>query len=496
MESVVLVDEQQPLLHPSRSPSSSAQRDPIPEHEILPCRSGQLPVASENDPPNPLGSPEPTRRLASLDVFRGLTVALMILVDDAGGSFVSVNHAPWTGVTLADFVMPFFLFGVGVSVAIVFKKRSNKTAATKKAVARAVNLFILGVFLQGGYFHGHGHLDYGVDLSRIRWLGVLQRIAIGYIFAAVSEIWLVSNITVHSPVTFLQKYYIEWLVAVFLCAAYMGLLYGLYVPNWKFPISSVSKLSIQFYGEEFLTVHCGVSGSLGPPCNAVGLVDRLVLGTNHLYQNPVYKRTKSCSVNSPDYGPLPPNAPEWCLAPFDPEGLLSSLMAAVTCFIGLHFGHLLLQFKSHTKTLFSWVTCSLVFLIAGYIAKILGMPLSKPLYTLSYMLISSGVSGLLLSAILFIVDVKGFRKPTLLFQWVGMNALIIYSLAACELFPAFIQGFYWRDPANNLVNLTETALQRIFYSKRWGTLMFVLLEILFWCLFAGFLHMKHIYVKL
>lgn len=45
----------------------------------------------------------------------------MILVDDAGGAFPSINHSPWFGVTLADFVMPFFLFGVGVSIGLVFK---------------------------------------------------------------------------------------------------------------------------------------------------------------------------------------------------------------------------------------------------------------------------------------------------------------------------------------------------------------------------------------
>lgn len=61
------------------------------------------------------------RRLASLDVFRGLTVALMILVDDAGGILPAINHSPWNGVTLADFVMPFFLFIVGVSLGIVYK---------------------------------------------------------------------------------------------------------------------------------------------------------------------------------------------------------------------------------------------------------------------------------------------------------------------------------------------------------------------------------------
>jgi len=51
------------------------------------------------------------------------------------------------------------------------------------------------------------------------------------------------------------------------------------------------------------------------------------------------------------------------------------------------------------------------------------------------------------------VDVKHFRKPTMILQWMGMNALIIYALAACDLFPAAIQGFYWGSPENNLVRL-------------------------------------------
>ena len=93
------------------------------------------------------------------------------------------------------------------------------------------------------------------------------------------------------------------------------------------------------------TVKCGLKGSLGPDCNAVRTIDYSVLGVNHLYQNPVNKRTKECSVNSPDYGPFPSNAPVWCPAPFDPEGMLSSVMASVTCFIGLHFGHILVIFK-------------------------------------------------------------------------------------------------------------------------------------------------------
>ncbi|MBA0717893.1 hypothetical protein Golax_005669, partial [Gossypium laxum] len=177
-------------------------------------------------------------------------------------------------------------------------------------------------------------------------------------------------------------------------------------------------------------VHCGVRGSLEPPCNAVGYID---------------------SVNSPDYGPLPPHSPEWCLAPFDPEGILSSLMAVLTCIVGLHFGHILLHHKGQMHRVVLWSMSSFALLFSGFVLQLLGIPFSKPLYTLSYMCITAGASGLFLTIIFYIVDVKHFRKPVVLLQWMGMNALIIYALAACDIFPAAVQGFYWRSPENNLL---------------------------------------------
>ncbi|XP_065860380.1 uncharacterized protein [Euphorbia lathyris] len=390
-----------PFLHRSIPPSNGL------EEEIAPSLSSNLPEAP----------PPRNQRLKSLDVFRGLTVALMILVDDAGGAFPSINHSPWFGVTLADFVMPFFLFGVGISIALVFKKVSSKSMATQKVILRTIKLFLLGVFLQGGYFHGRHSLTYGVDVRKIRWMGVLQ-------------------------------------------------------------------------------VNCGVRGSLEPPCNAVGLIDRFFLGEHHLYQRPVYRRTEQCSVHSPDYGPLPPNAPAWCLAPFDPEGILSSLSAAVTCFLGLQFGHILVYCQDNIRRVFLWLVSSFSLLIAGYILNLLGIPFSKPLYTLSYMCITAGASGLLLTIIFYIVDVKQYRRPMVIFEWMGMNALIIYALAACDLFPAALQGFYWRSPENNLVDGTEFLFQNILHSENYGTLAFVITNILFWGVVAGFLHMKGIYVRL
>ncbi|CAK7335993.1 unnamed protein product [Dovyalis caffra] len=138
-------------------------------------------------------------------VSHSLSMQLMILVDDAGGVLPAINHSPWNGLTLADVVMPFFLFIVGVA---------------------------------------------------------------------------------------------------------LGLTY-------KVPVAASSS------APKIFPVKCGVRGDTGPACNAVGMIDRTVLGIQHLYRKPIYARTNPCSINSPDYGPLPPDAPSWCQAPFDPEGLLS-----------------------------------------------------------------------------------------------------------------------------------------------------------------------------
>ncbi|CAL5381328.1 unnamed protein product [Camellia sinensis] len=74
----------------------------------------------------------------------------MMLVDYGGSIFPIIAHSPWNGVHLADFVMPFFLFIVGVSLALGYKRVSDRVDATQKAWLRALKLFFLGVFLQGG----------------------------------------------------------------------------------------------------------------------------------------------------------------------------------------------------------------------------------------------------------------------------------------------------------------------------------------------------------
>ncbi|KAL6529138.1 hypothetical protein OROHE_014882 [Orobanche hederae] len=195
-------------------------------------------------------------RLVSLDTFHGFTVVLMIFVDDASGILPTINHSPWNGLTLADFVMPFFLFMVGVSFGLVHKTMPCGAAATRKAICRAVKLLVLGLFLQE-------------------------------------------------------------LMVFLLTSIYLLLLYAIYVPDWAYWIPYDASSEAKIY-----MVKCGVRGDTGPACNAAGMIDCMILGVNHLYRKPIYARTQQCSINSPDYGPLPPDAPSWCEAPFDPEGCL------------------------------------------------------------------------------------------------------------------------------------------------------------------------------
>src|SRR5262249_52975414 len=127
-------------------------------------------------------------RLLSLDLFRGATIALMILVNDPGdrsASYWPLEHANWNGWTPTDLVFPFFLFIVGVAMAFSFPSRmrggESRRHLLKHVLWRGSLLFSMGVFLNG--FPNHYQLDHW------RIYGVLQRIAICYVLASVVELW-------------------------------------------------------------------------------------------------------------------------------------------------------------------------------------------------------------------------------------------------------------------------------------------------------------------
>ncbi|GKV18523.1 hypothetical protein SLEP1_g28889 [Rubroshorea leprosula] len=442
--------------------------------------------------------PRRTQRVASLDIFRGITVALMILVDDAGGEWPAIAHAPWHGCNLADFVMPFFLFIVGMAIPLALKRVSRRREAFGKVIFRTLKLFLLGLLLQGGFSHAPDELTYGVDMKMIRIGGILQRIAFSYLLVAILEIFLkdgASKVLLHGHFSIFKCHCRHWAMGAFSIIVYSAFMYGIYVPDWHFTVHNKDSAD---YGKVF-PVTCRVRGKLDPPCNAVGLIDRSVLGINHMYQHPAWRRSKACTENSPYEGPLRKGAPSWCHAPFEPEGILSSISSLLSTIIGAHFGHVLIYLKGHSARLKHWIIMGLFFLVLGLILHFThAIPLNKQLYTFSYVCLTSGTAALVFTTIYILVDIQNLKHVFLPLKWIGMNALLVYVLAAEGIFAGFINGWYYEDPHNTLIYwIKKHIFIGVWHSQRVGVLLYVIFaEILFWGVVAGILHWLRIYWKL
>ena len=147
-----------------------------------------------------------TKRLIALDAFRGITIATMIMVNTPGswGSIYSpLRHADWHGCTPTDLVFPFFLFIVGVAMWFSFQKFNGifNTPAALKILKRTALIFIIGLALNA--------FPFAIDYSKLRILGVLQRIALAYGFGAILCLWLTPKKLIYSSIVLLLGY---WLI--------------------------------------------------------------------------------------------------------------------------------------------------------------------------------------------------------------------------------------------------------------------------------------------
>ena len=141
-------------------------------------------VAPESITHAPHRPDAPAPRLQSLDAFRGLTIAGMLLVNNPGSwstIYGPLKHAPWHGWTPTDLIFPFFLFIVGVSMTLSYAKLLDRGASRRdlmlKSAKRAALIFLVGLAL-------HSFPWVGYDFSQIRIPGVLQRIAFAYLAAS------------------------------------------------------------------------------------------------------------------------------------------------------------------------------------------------------------------------------------------------------------------------------------------------------------------------
>ncbi|KAB1202183.1 hypothetical protein CJ030_MR8G009792 [Morella rubra] len=386
-------------------------------------------------------------------------------------------------------------------------QRKGKCVVLKTSTRQTIFLPVVGLVdpdklkpgdLVGGFSHAPDELTYGVDMKEIRWCGILQRIALAYLVVALVEIFSTDaqgKDPESSWLSLFKLYSWHWLVGVCVLIVYLAVIYGTHVPDWKFTDQN-SNSTVE------ITVACGVTGKLDPPCNAVGYIDRVVLGLHHMYQYPEWRRSKACTDNSPYEGPFRNDAPSWCYAPFEPEGILSSISAILSTIIGLHFGHVLIHLEGHSARMKHWSLMGFALLILGIILHFThggnSIPLNKQLYTFSYVCVTSGAAAFVFSAFYIMVDIWGLRYLFLPLEWIGMNAMLVYVMAAQGIFAGFINGWYYDDPSNTLIQwIQEHIFIDVWHSTRVGILLYVLFaEILFWGVVAGILHQLGIYWKL
>jgi predicted acyltransferase len=303
-----------------------------------------------------------TGRLTSLDVFRGITIAGMILVNNPGGEavYAPLEHAPWHGWTPTDFIFPFFLFIVGVSLTLSFARRveSGKggRALLLSVLRRALVIFCLGLLIHGfPHYDSTGKLSI-YDFSSIRIPGVLQRIAVCYLFA--SLIFLKTG------------WKTQAIIAAVLLIFYWLLMTWTPVPGY------------------------GV-GDLSKEGNLAAYVDRSLL-SGHIY-------TKI----------------------YDPEGLLSTIPTIATTLIGILTGHYLRSSRTPLEKVAGMFVAGVAGVVAGWMWNS-WLPINKPLWTSSYVLFTAGLALQLLALCYWLIEIKKYRawaKPFVIF---GVNAIALY----------------------------------------------------------------------
>ncbi len=381
------------------------------------------------------------QRFYSLDVFRGATVALMILVNNPGSwghIFPPLEHASWHGCTPTDLVFPFFLFAVGNAMAFVMPKLEAAGESTfwQKIIKRTIIIFIIGLFLNWFPFIKYDDAGniVGKPFENLRIFGVLQRIAISYFFASVLVHYLkVRGAFIASA--FILLFY--W----FLCVA----------ANPSDPFS--------------------ITGWFGTT------IDKSLLGESHMYHGEGIA--------------------------FDPEGLMSTFAAIVQVVLGYLVGNYIIQKGKTQEMLNGLFVAGCVLVFAGFCWDMV-FPINKKIWTSSYSIYTTGLALLILSVMIHMIEFKNNKGLwSRFFDVFGKNALFIFAMSGIlprliglirinngftdDGKPKFHSPFSW---------FYEHICKPIFPSlPNIGSLIYALCFITMMWFFAWLLDRKKIYIK-
>jgi predicted acyltransferase len=320
-------------------------------------------------------------------VFRGLTVAGMLLVNDPGtwsAIYPPLEHAEWHGWTPTDLIFPFFLFIVGITTHLSLTARRARGADEREIrnqiLRRGALIFLLGFLLNGFPFFTWGSVAGVADpsfftrvvdrLYHWRIMGVLQRIGLAYLCAALLTQRVPAKRIVVMVGSLLFGY---WLVMTMLPVPGTGGTLGALL------LDSPSRTMAAYWDRFFLD------------WSRVGL-------SNHLWTGSV----------------------TW-----DPEGLLSTIPAICTAMLGTLTGRWLATERSIEERLNGLFAGGALAMMFGLIWN-WGFPINKGIWTSSYVVFTAGMAAVSIATIMWIVDVHGLRRWTTFFVIYGTNPLIAF----------------------------------------------------------------------
>jgi predicted acyltransferase len=403
----------------------------------------------------PTPSPRPPReRLLSLDVFRGMTIAGMLLVNNPGSwaaIYPPLAHAPWHGWTPTDLIFPFFLFIVGITTHLSLESRrargDDEGALRRQILRRGALIFLAGLLLNGFPFFSWAAVPGNADpsfLDRVvdrlynwRIMGVLQRIGLAYTFAAL----LTLRTSLKQQVGIIA-----------------ALLFGYWFAMTLLPVPPDGFLGVDVLGN--------------PSATLAAYFDRLLLDWgalgNHLW---VGGRT------------------------WDPEGPFSTIPAIATAMLGIICGRWIASPRSLSERLAGMFAVGSIAMMVGLMWH-WSFPINKNIWTSSYVLFTGGMAAVTLATCMWLIDehrVAGWTKPFVIygmnpivaFVGSGMMARLIYSILKVEsggreiALQAWIhQTFYasWLAPKN-------------------ASLLFAVTFVLVWLGILWVLHRRHIFIK-
>jgi predicted acyltransferase len=307
------------------------------------------------------------QRYLALDVLRGLTIALMVIVNTPG-SWSSIYspflHATWHGFTITDLVFPTFLFVVGNAMSFSLKKMEALSTSDflKKIGKRALIIFAIGWGLNAFPFFDYdsvGQLQF-IDLTAVRTLGVLQRIALCFFIAAL-----------------VIYFFGRWGAMVYCLVSLLGYWYIMH--QFGDPVDPFS-----------------LTG------NAALKFDLWLIGPQNLYGGEGI--------------------------PFDPEGILSTFPAVVNVIAG-YFAGIYIQQKKVQYPSIGYLIIAGMLMIGIALVWDIEFPINKKIWTSSYVALTVGIDLILLASLILIIEVWKQKNWTYPLEVFGKNPLILYVLS-------------------------------------------------------------------